>query len=52
MPGEAAMLDELGKKLFARIHSDLTERNVGSLVEEKDSRGGSIWSKIFYIKGK
>ncbi len=49
---EATMLDELGHKLFARISRDLAERNVGTLVEEKDSRGGTLWSKIFYVKGK
>jgi translation initiation factor IF-3 len=47
---EAAMMDELGRKLFARITHDLVSS--GSLVEEKDSRGGSLWSKIFYVKGK
>lgn len=49
---EATMLEDLGQKLFARINRDLVERNVGTLVEEKDSKGGTLWSKIFYIKGK
>lgn len=49
---EAAMMDEVGPKLFARIGTDLAERNVGTLVEEKDARSGSLWTKIFYVKGK
>jgi translation initiation factor IF-3 len=49
---EATMLEDLGPKLFARIGRDLAERNVGALVEEKDSRSGVLWSKIFYVKGK
>jgi hypothetical protein len=46
------MLEDLGPKLFARIGRDLAERNVGTLVEEKDSRSGVLWSKIFYVKVK
>lgn len=49
---EISMMNDLGQALFARIGTDLTERNVGSLVEEKDSRGGALWSKIYYVKGK
>ena len=46
------MMEDLGRKFFARILHDLTEKNLGSLVEEKESRGGSLWTKIFFIKEK
>lgn len=49
---EISMMEDLGKKFFARILQDLTEKNLGSLVEEKESRGGSLWTKIFFIKEK
>lgn len=43
---------EVGNQFFAKIRSDLDSKNLGQLVEEKDSRAGGFWSKIFYIKGK
>lgn len=49
---EVTMMEDVGSKLFGRILNDLAERNVGSLAEEKESRGGSLWTKIFYVKGK
>lgn len=49
---EVAMMEDLGSKLFARIFQDLAARNVGPLLEEKESRGGIAWSKVLYIKGK
>ena len=49
---EISMMEDLGRKFFARILHDLTEKNLGSLVEEKESRGGSLWTKIFFIKEK
>jgi translation initiation factor IF-3 len=49
---EAATMDEVGPRFFANILKDLTDRNLGSLVEEKDTRSGSLWTKIFYVKGK
>ena len=49
---EISMMEDLGKKVFTRITNDLTEKNVGTLVEEKESRGGSLWSKIYFLKGK
>lgn len=47
---EAVMIDDLGPRLFARITKDLTDREVGTLVEEKDGRGGMFWSKIYFVK--
>lgn len=49
---EATMIEDVGPKLFMRIIQDLTDRNVGTVLEEKDSRGGALWSKIFFVKGK
>jgi translation initiation factor IF-3 len=49
---EATMMDDVGPKFFGRVLHDLTESNVGSIIEEKDSRSGNLWTKIFYIKGK
>lgn len=47
---EITMMEDLGVRLFERISRDLTERNVGALVEEKDSRSGAFWSKIYYVR--
>ncbi|MFA6263429.1 MAG: translation initiation factor IF-3 [Candidatus Babeliales bacterium] len=49
---EMATAEDTGQKFFVRVINDLTARNVGALAEEKDARGGVLWSKIFYIKGK
>jgi translation initiation factor IF-3 len=49
---EMTMIEDIGPKFFTRIITDLTEHKVGALAEEKEARGGSLWSKIFYIKGK
>lgn len=49
---EITMLEPLGKKMFARITQDLTDQNIGVLVEEKESRAGAIWAKIYGLKEK
>ncbi len=49
---EVPKMDEFGNKLFARITQDLAARNIGIIVEEKDSRGGVVWSKIYFLKEK
>lgn len=49
---EAMMMDDVGPKLFARIIQDLSDRKVGTVMEEKDGRAGAVWSKIFYVKEK
>ena len=49
---EATMMNTVGPKFFERIAQDLNTQNVGSLVEEKDSRSGGFWTKVFYIKAK
>ena len=48
---EMIMKHELGKKFFDRIANDLEEQKLGSLVSEREQRGGPFWSKIYYIKG-
>lgn len=47
---EVVMSEDLGSKLFARITKDLHDRNVGTLVEEKEGRSGMFWSKIYFVK--
>ena len=47
---EFIMINELGKKIFARIEQDLTDRKLGSLIQEKEQRSGPFWSKIYYLK--
>ncbi len=49
---EISMSEDLGQKMFARITQDLTARNIGTLVEEKESRSGALWSKIYGLKEK
>jgi translation initiation factor IF-3 len=49
---EATMIDSVGPKFFARIVNDLAEKNITGLVEEKDSRSNTLWTKIFFVKGK
>ena len=41
---EITMIGKLAPELFVRITTDLQARNVGTLVEEKEQRGGSYWS--------
>lgn len=41
---------EVGTKFFERITSDLNERKLGTLVEEKETKAGPMWSRIYYIK--
>jgi translation initiation factor IF-3 len=49
---EATMIDSIGPKFFARIVTDLAEKNITGLVEEKDSRSNTLWTKIFFVKSK
>ena len=49
---QMAMMDDLGTRMFERISHDLFARNLGALVEEKDSLNKAAWTKIFYLKGK
>ncbi len=47
---EFIMINGLGKKIFERIHKDLTEKNLGNLVEEKEQKSRPFWSKIYFLK--
>lgn len=49
---EVPKMDEFGSKMFARISQDLADRGFGLIVEEKDNKGGSVWSKIYFVKEK
>ncbi len=46
------LVSEVGKKFFERIKNDITLAKVGALTEEKESRSGMFWSKVFFIKEK
>ncbi len=41
---------EVGTNFFKRLREDLATKELGTLVEEKESMSGSAWSKIFYLK--
>ena len=43
-------IDTLAPEIFEKITSDLQEQKVGTLVEEKQQRGGSFWSKTYFVK--
>lgn len=49
---EVVMMEDVGMKFYARIVNDLNQSNVGTIVEEKETRGGSLWTKILYAKQK
>jgi len=49
---EMVMMNELGRKFFDKIQSDLEAEELGPLVAEKEQRGRPFWSKIYYVKGK
>ena len=48
---EKSHINEIGKKIFDRIHSDLEASNLGSLVSEREQQGKPFWSKIYYVRG-
>jgi len=49
---EVPKMEEFGTKLFERITQDLKAMGFEGLQEEKESRGGVIWAKIYFIKEK
>lgn len=49
---EVLTMEEVGTKLFARIMADLNARQLGTILEEKESRGTPLWSRIVYLKEK
>jgi translation initiation factor IF-3 len=48
---EISMINTLGPQIFNRITQYLQEK-VGTLVEEKQQRGGSYWSKTYFVKNR
>ena len=48
---EVPKMEDFGTKLFERISKDLAAKGFTNLLEEKESRGGVIWSKIYFLKG-
>ena len=49
---ESGMAEELAPKMFERINKDLTAKELGTLLDEKESKGGHLWSRIYYLKEK
>ena len=49
---ERARMSQTGAKFFERIIKDVEDQKLGTIVLEKDHRGGPFWSKIIYIKDK
>lgn len=47
---EGAMMHDLGPKLFLRVRQDLEAKQIGTIMEEQESKGSPFWSKIFYLK--
>lgn len=47
---EFIMIKELGRNFFEKIDKDLAEQDLGTLLNEKEQRGGPFWSKIYYVK--
>ena len=48
---EVIMMHELGKKFFERIEHDLAQQELGgALTYEKESKAGSLWTKIYFVR--
>ena len=47
---QVVSVNETGTNFFKRITTDLSEKGLTGLVEEKETRSGPFWSKVFYIK--
>jgi len=47
---EFIMIKELGGNFFERINKHLEDQKIGTLIEEKEQKGGPFWSKIYYLK--
>jgi len=48
---EMATKSERAQELFARIHQVFQEENLlDNLIQEKDSKAGQFWSRIYHLK--
>lgn len=43
-------IQEVGNQFFERIKNDILKKELGTLMEEKETKSPSFWSKVFYIK--
>ncbi len=48
---ERGMKEELGRSLFERVNATFAEHGLTDLVQERDSRAGPFWSRVYYVKG-
>ena len=49
---EKATKEERGNKLFQNINDFFEQVELENLVQEKDARIGSFWSRMYYVKKK
>lgn len=49
---EVVSREERGSEMFAKIDKKLEEQGFTNLAQEKESRMGSLWSRIYYLKTK
>lgn len=47
---EVITADERGSNLFERINKFFEQQEITNLVQEKDSRAGQLWSRVYYLK--
>lgn len=47
---EAVAKEERGTELFNKINTSFQEAGLTKLVQEKDSKGPQLWSRIYYLK--
>lgn len=47
---EIATRDERGSFLFEKILQYMTEQGLTNIIQEKDSKAGGIWSRIYFLK--
>lgn len=47
---EFIMMREIGHNFFERIYADLLKEDIGTLLKDKEQKGGPYWSIIYYLK--
>jgi translation initiation factor IF-3 len=43
-------IQEIGTQFFEKIKNDILKRDIGTLMEEKETKSPAFWSKVFFIK--
>ena len=47
---EIVLQQERGKELFDKVDKSFQDAGLAHVVQEKDSRMGQLWSRIYYLK--